>query len=143
MMNTLDEWTKTTSRSQISTLKCNRNITRSAALQPLQPVPITNKFSIVAKLPDSTPTNDATSSEGKRTVDALTYNYKRVQNQKRQNVRNNINNHHGRTTMQHSTDQQIPRHKPKDLNNNEREPNLSSRNNPTNPRMSANSNTSV
>ena len=96
-------------------------------------MPITNKFLIVAKLPDSTTTNDTVSSEGKQTVDALTYNYKRMWNQKRQNVRNNINNHHGRTTMQHPTDQQIPRRELKDLNNSERGPNLTSRNNPTNP----------
>jgi len=143
-MNTLDEWTKTTTRSQISTLKCNHNITRrSAALQPPQPVPITNKFSVLAKLLDSTTRDDATASEGKRTTDGLTYNYKRMRNQKRQNVRNNINDHHGMITMQHPTVRTIPWREPKDLNNSEREPNVTSRNNPTNPRMSANSNTSV
>jgi len=70
-INTLDEWTKTTTRSQIFTLKCNRNITRrSAALQPQQP---TNKFSVLAKLPDSTTRDDTTSSEGKQAMNGLTY----------------------------------------------------------------------
>jgi len=45
--------------------------------------------------------------------------------------------------MQHPTDQQIPWREPKGLNNSEREPNLTYRNNPTNPQMSANSNTSA
>ena len=45
--------------------------------------------------------------------------------------------------MQYPTDRQTPQREPKDLNNSEREPNLTSRNNPTTPRMSANSNASV
>jgi len=70
-------------------------------------------------------------------------NYKRMWNQKQQYARNNINDHHGRTTMQHPTDRQIPRCEPKDQNNSERELNLTSRNNPTNPQMSASTNISV
>ena len=58
-------------------------------------------------------------------------------------MRNNVNGHHGRTTMQHPIYGQIPRREPKDLNNSEREPNLTSRNNLTNPRMSVNSDTSA
>ena len=135
-METLDEWTKTATRSQISTHKCNHNITRrSAALQPPQIVPITNKVSVLTNFSDSTTRNDATASEGKRTMDGLTNNYKRTRNnkKKKQNKRNNVNGHHGRTTMQHPTYGQIPRYEPKDLNNCEREPNLTSRNNLTNP----------
>ena len=45
--------------------------------------------------------------------------------------------------MQHPTDRQIPRHEPKDQNNSEREPNLISRNNTTNPHMSASTTISV
>ena len=74
-MNTLDERTKMATRSQISTLKCNRNITRrSGALQPPQRVPIINKFSVLANFSDSTTKNDATASEGKRTIDGLSSN---------------------------------------------------------------------
>ena len=94
-MNTLDGWTKTATRSQISTLTCNHNITRrSAALQPPQTMPITNKFSVLTNFSDSTTRNDATASEGKRTMDGLTNNYKRTRNQKKQNMRNNVNSHH-------------------------------------------------
>ena len=83
-MNTLDEWKKTAARSQILTLKCNHYIKRSsAALQPQQTVPITNKFSVLKNLSDSTTRHDATASEGKRTMDGLTYNYKRMRIQKK------------------------------------------------------------
>jgi len=75
-MTTLDEWTKTPARSQICTLKCYCIISRrSEAPQPPQPVSITNKFSILAKLPDSATRNEAMSSEGKRTMDGHAYNY--------------------------------------------------------------------
>jgi len=60
----LVEWTKTDSRSLISTLKRNHNITRSSAeLQPPQTVPIINKFSVLTNLSDPTSRHDATASE--------------------------------------------------------------------------------
>jgi len=42
-MNTLDEWTRLTARSQVSTFKCiHNNSRRSEALQSSQPVSVTN-----------------------------------------------------------------------------------------------------
>jgi hypothetical protein len=69
-----------TARSQVSTFKCNHsNSRKSEALQSSQPVPITNRFSVLAKLPDPTTRNEANSSEGRRTIDGLNYSYKRKQ----------------------------------------------------------------
>ena len=103
-MNTLDEWTRPTARSQVSTFKCNHdNSRRSEALHSSQPVSVTNRFSVLAKLPDPTTRNEETPPEG-RPVDGSSYNYKRKQNQKRQSMRNNVNNYHGRTPVEHPTD---------------------------------------
>ena len=56
---------------------------------------------------------------------------------------NNINDHHGRTTMQLPADGKIPRCEPNDMKYSERKSNLTSRNNITKPRMSVNSNKSA
>jgi hypothetical protein len=68
---------------------------------------------------------------------------KKKKKKKKQNTRNNVNGHHGRTTMQHPIYGQIPRCEPKDLNNSETEPNLTSWNNLTNTRMRVNRNRSA
>ena len=142
-MNNLDEWTKRTARSQVSTFKCNHyNSTRSEALQSSHPVSVTNRFSVFAKLPDPTTRKEETPPEG-RTIDGSNYNYKRKQNQKRQSVRNNANNYHGRTPVQHPTDCQIPRREPKNQGNGERKPNLTFENDCNNPQSSARTNLSV
>ena len=58
-MNTLDEWTRPTARSEVSTFKCNHdNSTRSEALQSSHPVSVTNRVSVLAKLPDPTTRNE-------------------------------------------------------------------------------------
>jgi hypothetical protein len=143
-MNALGEWKRTTSRSQVSSFKCNHNTSRrSEALQSSQPVPITNRFSVLTKLPDPTISNEATSLEGRRAIDGHNYNYKRKQNQERQSVQNNIKNHRGRTSLKHPTDCHIPQHEPMDQDNSESEPNLTSRKNHNNPRMSASTSISV
>jgi hypothetical protein len=117
---------------------CSRG---SEALQSSQPVSVTNRFSLLTKLPDPTTRYEATSSESRKTIDI--YNYKRKQNQKRQSVRNNVNNHHRRNSVQHWTDYQIPRSEPMKQDNSERKPNLTFETYHNNPRMSANTDISV
>ena len=105
-----------------STINRNHNNSRkSEALLLSQPVSVTNRFSVLTKLSDPTTRNGATSSE-RRTIDG--YNYKRIQNQKRHSVRNNVNNHHRRTFVRHSTDYQIHRSEATEQDNSERKPNF-------------------
>ena len=58
-------------------------------------------------------------------------------------MRNNANNYHGRTPVQHPTVCQIPRREPKNQGNGERKPNLTFEKNHNNPRMSDSTNLSV
>jgi hypothetical protein len=110
-MNTMGEWTRMTARSQMSTPNYNHNyFGKLEALQPSQPVPATNRFLILARLPDPMVKNKATSFESKRTIDVLNHyhSYKRKQHQKKKSMRDNTNNHHGSTSLQQPTDCQIP-----------------------------------
>ena len=57
-------------------------------------------------------------------------------------MRNNVNNHHGRTSVQHPTRYQAPQREPLEQNNGGWKPNLSSKKDHSNPHMSANTNIS-
>lgn len=58
-------------------------------------------------------------------------------------MRNNVNNHYGRTSVQHPTVYQIPRSEPMEQDNSERKPNLTSEKDCNNPQISAYINISV
>jgi hypothetical protein len=141
-MNTMGKWTRSTTTSQISTPNCDHHsFGKPETLQPSQLVSTTNRFSILAKLPE----NGATPSESKETIDGLSHyhSYKRKQQQKRKYIRNKANNHHVRTSTQQPNDYQIPWHEPKDQVNIEKEANLTSRKHRSNSQMNTNTNISV
>jgi hypothetical protein len=145
-LNTMDKWTRSTTRSQISTPNCDHNsFGKPETLQPSQLVPTTNRFSILAKLPDPTAEIGGTPSESKGTIDGLNHyhSYKRKQQQERKNIRNKANNHHVRTSTQQPNEYQIPWCEPKDQVNTEKEPNLTSRKHHSNPRVNTSTNVSV
>jgi hypothetical protein len=135
-----------TARSQvIFTFKCNQNNSRrSEALQSSQPISATNWFSVLTKLPDPTTRSEATSLEGRSTIDTSNYNYKREKEQKWQSMRNNVNNnHHGRISVQHLTVYQLPRSEPMEQDNSEGKPNLTFEKDHNDPWMTATTNISV
>ena len=58
-------------------------------------------------------------------------------------MRNNVNNYHERTPVQHLTDCQVPLREPKDQGNGERKPNLTFEKNHNNPRTNDSASLSV